>query len=188
MDSAGVIDIDGGQVAPPVRYSRETRWLHWATALLIVAQFALGEVWIRLPRADRAPLVSAHLSLGVLLGAVFVARVAWRVTGGRAIRFASAGAVADRVTHAVHGLLYVMIGVELALGYLARWSGGRPVVAFGVPINSPFGPFDHATHHLLGQAHSWLAWGIIVLATGHGLAAFYHARVLRDGVFRRMWA
>ncbi|MBB2200782.1 cytochrome b [Gluconacetobacter tumulisoli] len=187
MDGAGVIDSDGRQVASPVRYSRETRWLHWATALLILAQFALGEIWIRLPRADRAPLVSLHLSLGVLLAAVFVTRVAWRVTGGRAIRFASAGTMADRAAHAVHGLLYVMIGVELALGYMARWSGGRPVVAFGIPINSPFGPFDHATHHMLGQIHNWLAWAIVVLAVGHGLAALYHARVLRDGLLRRMW-
>ncbi|ACI52280.1 cytochrome B561 [Gluconacetobacter diazotrophicus PA1 5] len=184
MDGMGAID-PGGLNAAPVRYSVETRWLHWGCAVLILAQFVLGELMHRVPRSLHGTLVSFHLSLGVLLAALFVTRIAWRVTGGRAIRFAARG-TADRAAHAVHGVLYVAVGAEIALGYLARWSTGRPVVAFGVPIASPFGAFSQASHRLFGTLHDWLAWGIIILAAGHAAAAVYHARVLRDDVMRRM--
>ncbi|GBQ23901.1 cytochrome B561 [Gluconacetobacter sacchari DSM 12717] len=181
--------MDGmGVGVAPVRYSVETRWLHWSCAWLIGAQFVLGEAMHRVPRALHGPIVSVHLSLGVLLAALFVTRVAWRVTGGRAIRFAAGTGLAGRAAPLVHGGLYLMLGVEIALGYLARWSGGNPVEAFGAVIRSPFGPMSRETHHLFGSAHGWLAWAIIVLAGGHGAAALYHARVARDGVLRRMWA
>lgn len=182
MDGMGV-----SGAAVPVRYSVETRWLHWSCAGLIVVQFVFGELMHRVPRSLHGPIVSVHLSLGVLLAALFVARVVWRVTGGRAIRFPVAGGAAGWAVPVVHGVLYLALGVEIALGYLARWSGGKPVEAFGAVIASPFGPMSQATHHLFGSAHGWLAWAIILLAAIHGAAALYHALVLRDDVLRRMW-
>lgn len=176
-----------GEMAAPVRYSVETRWLHWSCAWLVVAQFGLGEAMHRVPQGMRGPIVSAHLSLGVLLAALFVTRIVWRVTGGRAIRFPAGGGLDARAAGAMHGVLYLLLGTVIALGYLARWSGGRPVTAFGVVIRSPFGPMSQATHHLFGSAHGWLAWAIVILAALHVAAALYHARVLRDGVLRRMW-
>ncbi|WP_323992768.1 cytochrome b/b6 domain-containing protein [Nguyenibacter sp. L1] len=177
--------------AAPVRYGAETRWLHWSCAVLILAQFVLGELMHRVPHAWHGPIVSVHLSLGVLLAALFVARVAWRLTGGRAIRFAAGSARGARLAPLVHGGLYVLLGGVIALGYLACWSAGRPVVAFGVPIASPFAPpfalMSPVAHQRLGSLHGWLAWAIIIAALGHAAAALYHALVLRDGVLRRMW-
>ncbi|MBB2205588.1 cytochrome b [Gluconacetobacter takamatsuzukensis] len=180
--------MDGmGGVVAPVRYSVETRWLHWACAWLVLAQFGLGELMHRVPQALHGPVVSAHLSLGVLLAALFVMRVAWRVTGGRAIRFPARDVASGRAAGAVHVLLYLMLGAEIGLGYLARWSGGRPVTAFGAVIASPFPPMSQATHHLFGSVHGWLAWAIVILVALHVAAVLYHVRIVRDGVFGRMW-
>jgi cytochrome b561 len=186
MDGSGAGDPVGRLTAAPVRYSVETRWLHWGGAVLVAAQFGVGELMHRVPRSLHGPLVSTHLSLGVLLAALFVTRIVWRVTGGRAIRFASDRRRADRAAHAVHGALYGTIGGEIALGYLTRWSAGKPVVAFGVPIASPFGAFPPGAHHVFGTLHDWLAWGIVILVVGHVAAVLYHALVLRDGLLRRM--
>jgi hypothetical protein len=38
----------------------------------------------------------------------------------------------------------------------------------------------------MGVAHEWIAWIIIVLATGHALAALFRHFVLRDDVLWRM--
>lgn len=68
----------------PTRYSWETRWLHWVTAVLVVEQFAVGQLaWHLMDRAAplRAFLVVTHTSLGVLLAAVFVTRMTWAMTG-----------------------------------------------------------------------------------------------------------
>ncbi len=68
----------------PTRYSVETRWLHWLTALMVLVQFALGETWGFLPRGTvvRVGMIMTHTSVGVLLAATFLTRIVWAVTGG----------------------------------------------------------------------------------------------------------
>ncbi|WP_338042956.1 cytochrome b [Novacetimonas pomaceti] len=171
----------------PVRYSVETRWLHWLTAVMVLVQFGLGEGWGFLPRGTppRLWMIAAHTSIGVLLAATFLTRIVWAVTGGRAIRFPVITPL-DHLARLVHWLLYVMLGTEIGLGYMLRWSRGRPVMAFGVPINSPFADMGVAVQRVVGQCHHWLAWGLIVVAGLHALAAIYHAVICRDGVLQRM--
>ncbi|MCE2575354.1 cytochrome b [Komagataeibacter sp. FNDCR2] len=172
----------------PTHYSWETRWLHWITAALVVEQFVVGQIgWHFMARtaALRPFMVVTHTSLGVLLAAVFITRVAWGVTGGRAIRF-PAVTVQDRAARGVHHLLYVLLAAEIALGYMARWSSGHPVIAFGVPINSPFPAMTHETHHFFSWLHHWGAWMLFWVALFHACAGFYHLLFCRDQVFQRM--
>ncbi|CUW48054.1 cytochrome b [Novacetimonas hansenii] len=171
----------------PTRYSVETRWLHWLTALMVLVQFALGETWGFLPRGTvvRVGMIMTHTSVGVLLAATFLTRIVWAVTGGRAIRFPVRN-LSDQVARLVHWLLYVMLGAEIAVGYMLRWSRGRPVMAFGVPINSPFADMGVGVQRIFGQCHYWLAWGLIMVAACHAMAALYHAIICRDGVLQRM--
>ncbi|WNM09279.1 hypothetical protein RI056_04640 [Komagataeibacter nataicola] len=114
----------------------------------MLEQFVVGQVgWHLMARtaAWRPFLVATHTSLGVVLAAVFIIRVAWGLTGGRAIRFPVV-TMQDRVARSVHRLLYMLLGGEIVFGYMARWSTGRPVMAFGVPINSPLPMLMHGTH------------------------------------------
>src|SRR4029079_12082406 len=53
--------------------------LHWLTALLVVVQFALAETWDWFPRETREAMESTHVSLGILLAAVIVTRIVWRL-------------------------------------------------------------------------------------------------------------
>ncbi|NVN36476.1 cytochrome b [Komagataeibacter swingsii] len=172
----------------PQRYSWETRWLHWITAVLVVEQFVVGQVaWHLMDRTApmRAFLAVTHTSLGVLLAAVFVTRIAWGMTGGRAIRFPVI-TFQDRVARSIHRLLYLLLGGEIAFGYMARWTTGRPVIAFGVPINSPFPALMGGTHSFFSSLHHWNAWLLFCLACFHAGAGFYHLLGIRDQVFQRM--
>ena len=173
---------------PPVRYSWETRWLHWLTAVLVIEQFAVGQVgWHLLDHGLplRAFLVVTHTSLGVVLAAVFVTRIAWGMTGGRAIRFPVI-TFQERVARSMHRLLYLLLGGEIIFGYMARWSTGRPVMAFGVPINSPLPMLMHGTHSFFSGLHHWNAWLLFCVALFHGFAGFYHLFIYRDRIFQRM--
>ena len=172
----------------PVRYSWETRWLHWLTAVLVVEQFAVGQVaWHLLDRGLplRAFLAVTHTSLGVVLAAVFVTRIAWGLTGGRAICFPVV-TFQERIARSVHRLLYLLLGGEIVFGYMARWSTGRPVIAFGVPINSPFPVLMRGTHSFFSWLHHWNAWLLFSVACFHAGAGFHHLLVRRDQVFQRM--
>ena len=60
-------------------------WLHWATALLVVVQFAMAEVWDWFAQPTRHAMESIHVSLGMLLAAVIVTRLVWRLLPGRQV-------------------------------------------------------------------------------------------------------
>ena len=71
--------------APSLYYDRRTVVLHWITAALVVALWLLGQTIDWFPKGTpRVFARSTHISLGVALALVLVARVSWRL-GGRAI-------------------------------------------------------------------------------------------------------
>lgn len=159
--------------------------LHWTTALLVVCQFALAELWDFFARPTHHLMITAHMSFGITLTAVIVARIIWRLIPGHQVasteigwvRFASKG---------VHYILYLLLVIEVVLGFTLRWSGGEALSFFGLQIPSPLGHWSRASRHLVGDLHSWIAWTIVIIAFGHALAALYHHYVLRDRVLRRM--
>jgi cytochrome b561 len=65
-------------------------------------------------------------------------------------------------------------------------SGKEAMSFFGLLIPPPFAPFSKPAHELVGDAHNWIGWTIIILAGGHAAAALFHHFVLRDDILRRM--
>jgi cytochrome b561 len=167
------------------RYDGIARSLHWLTALLVLAQFGLAELWSFPERPTRHLMIVTHMSLGILLTLVLAVRIVWRLIPGRQIRAAASG-WAEVASKLVHSLLYVLLAAEAALGFVLRWSGDQAMSFFGLLIPPPFAPFSRPAHHLVGEVHDWIGWTIITLAADHALAALFHHFVLRDGVLRRM--
>jgi cytochrome b561 len=178
---ASLIAAGGGRV----RYDGIAMMLHWLTTLLVLTLFGLAEVWRFVPRPIRHVMIVAHMSCGILLTLVLVVRIAWRLTPNHKVADATAGWV-GLASKAVHYGLYGLLAAEAVLGFLGRWSGTRPLSFIGLPIPSPFTPFSKPAHRLVGGAHDWIAWTIILLAAGHASAALFRHFVLRDEVLWRM--
>ena len=160
--------------------------LHWATALLVVLQFALGETWDWFAKPTRETMQSVHVSFGMLLAALIVARLVWRWIPGHQLSPLEAGWI-KIASKSVHYLLYVLLVAQAATGFAWRWAQGHAVEFFGLfGIPGPYGAVDKATRHLLHDVHGKVGWAIIVLALGHALAALYHHYVLKDRVLGRM--
>ena len=158
--------------------------LHWLTALLVVTQFALAETWDWFSRDTRENLQSVHISLGVLLTIVVVARILWRLGHHRA---PVVSGLVKTASTAVHYLLYVLLVVQAGLGWGWRWAQGHAVGFFGLfDIAGPYGQLQRPTRHLLAQAHDYIGWTIVIIAFGHALAALYHHYGLHDRVLGRM--
>nr|WP_315845607.1 cytochrome b [uncultured Achromobacter sp.] len=170
-------------------YDRGTIVFHWLTAFLVVGLFALAETWSFLPRGTptRRLLQSLHISFGLAFAAVFVLRVIWRLCLGRRLPPASSGWLRVAST-GVHGLLYLLMAVQIALGFLFRWAQGEPFAFFGLFNVPTLIAIDHEQRQFIGGLHDTVAWTIIILALLHALAALFHHYVLRDGVLRRMLA
>jgi cytochrome b561 len=159
--------------------------LHWLTVILVLSQFALAQTWGLAPKPTRHLMIVTHMSFGILLSAVIVVRILWRLSPGHRAPVASAGWL-DRAARAVHYLLYGLLIAEAVLGFVLRWSGNESMSFFGLQIAPPFAPFSKAAHHSVGEAHELVGWAIIVLAALHACAALFHHFVVRDGVLVRM--
>jgi cytochrome b561 len=161
--------------------------LHWLTALLVIVQFALAVTWDYFSHDTRETMQSTHVSLGILLTLVVVARLVWRWSHHRSpivsgwTKIASTG---------VHYLLYVLLVVQAALGWTIGWSAGHPIHFFGIAIPGPIGELSRPLRHEIREIHEKVGWGIVIIAFGHALAALYHHYGLHDRVLGRMlpWA
>jgi cytochrome b561 len=170
----------------PARYDRVAISLHWATAVLVVLQFALSQLWGFFDRPDRHLMIVAHMSFGMILTAVIVARIAWRLTPGHRVAPATTGWLERLAARIVHFVLYVLLACEAVLGFTLRWSGNEAMSFFGLLIPPPFAPFTKPAHHLVETMHAYIGWTIVIVAICHAVAALFHHYVLRDTVLRRM--
>lgn len=160
--------------------------LHWLVALLVLVQFALAETWDWFSRDTRESMQSLHVSFGILFAAVVVARLIWRWIPGHQRSSMEVGWM-RAASKSVHYLLYLLLVVQIGLGFAWRWAQTHPLSFFGLfAIPNPLGVIDKATRHTIADLHDYVAWAIIIIAFGHALAALYHHYVLRDRVLGRM--
>ena len=130
--------------------------LHWLTAALVVIQFTLGQTWDWFSRSTHHLMVVMHMSFGIILTLVIIARLLWRFVFRHHVASLESGWVRIAST-AVHYLLYSLLATEAVLGFLSRWGGERGDELFRVA--------DPVTFHRYGAArgapasrHSQLGW------------------------------
>jgi len=167
-------------------YDGVTIALHWATAFLVFANFILSQVWDWFAKPTKGFLEDTHMSFGVLLTLVILARLVWRWLPGHQVAAVEAGwmRIASKVTHYS---LYAMLVAEAALGFVFRWGAGRPMAFFGTGIPPLIAKMPRPVTRQLREFHEWIGWAIVIVALLHAAAALYHHYVLKDRVLARMW-
>jgi cytochrome b561 len=168
-------------------YSGTAKTLHWLIVGMLIAQFIFA--WT-MPNIGRntpvTTLISLHFTFGILILAVAIVRLTWRVTHGEPAPEDGLPLWQVQSARAVHWLLYLLLFVLPILGWInASWRG-MPIVMFGLEL-----PRLVATRApgfgWTGNVHSLLANYVLLTLVGlHVLAALYHYFIRRDGVLRRM--
>ena len=171
--------------ASSLHYDRRTIVLHWLTAALVVSLWALGQTIDWFPKGTpRVFARSTHISLGVALALVLVARINWR-TGGRAIHLPPAGSTwLDRVATVTHWVLYGLLVATVALGIANTWVRGDTI--FNLFKIHAVDPNNKGLKETVEEWHALAANTLLVVAAFHAAAALVHHFVWRDGVLRRM--
>lgn len=171
------------------RYTRVAIGLHWAIALLIIVNLAIGLFADSLFKG----MIPAHKSIGMLVLALSLARLLWRLTHRPPPLPATVKPWEKGLAHAVHGLFYaLMILIPLSGWVFTSASPKRyPLDFFGLfPL--PMFPVaqDKATSDLVAERHEQLAWAMIGLLVLHLAAVLKHRFLDRDGTMERMlpWA
>ena len=180
---------------PPdaARYTRVAVVFHWLIAALIIGELAGGKIMTAMgPTTLKFELYQWHKSFGLLILALSLARLLWRL-GHRPPPLPATMARWERLaSHATHTAFYVfMIGVPL-LGWAmvsasnaGAPSGGVPTLLFGV-VPVPDLPVTADWAKGTNRAHAALATAFGLLIVVHVAAALRHHFVLRDTVLMRM--
>ena len=168
------------------RYTRTAVVLHWAIALIIVAQFAWGWLMQEIPKSPpglRADAFNLHKSIGLWLLALMLFRLGWRSAHPppplpRLQRW-QAG-----LAKAVHAALYAALIVMPLAGYLGSVWSGYSVKWFGITLPAWGGKMP-ALKEAMSAVHLAASWTLLGLVGLH-LAGVAHHALRRDGIVARM--
>lgn len=165
------------------RYSAGAILLHWAIALALAFQLALG---FAMPKDERGfELFQLHKSVGITILLLTLVRLAWRLTHRPPPPVE--GGFQGFLAKAVHTLLYVfMVGAPLTGWALVSTSEIRiPTVLWGA-IPWPHLPLPAGLGETAEEVHELLAWIGVSLIVLHVAGALRHQLWLKDGLLRRM--
>ena len=170
------------------RYGLVSVLLHWLVAIAVFGLFALGWWMMDLdyysPWRQTAPFI--HKSLGIVLFAVMLLRLLWRLLTPAPLPIASHSQTTRRLAHLGHSALYIGLFVLMISGYLISTADGRAIEVFGlfsVPALISGLPNQE---DLAGKVHEYLAWALVIFALLHGAAALKHHFIDRDATLVRM--
>jgi cytochrome b561 len=170
-----------------VRYDGVAIALHWVMAVLLVGDFAWGWWMQQIPKSPpgvRADAFNLHKSFGLLLLALAVLRLGWRLFH-RPPPPAAMPRWQWRVATANHGLMYATLILLPLAGYLGSVASGYPVKVFGFVLPA-WGAKDDAIKAAMSAVHLGLSWVLAAAVSLHVAASVKHVVVDRDGLLQRM--
>ncbi|WP_088287336.1 cytochrome b [Ideonella sp. A 288] len=169
------------------RYHLATVSLHWLMLALFVGVYASIELRVLFEKgtAARDAMKNLHFTLGLLMFALVLVRIAMRIRHPAPAALASIAPWQGVAAKLGHLALYaLMIGMPLA-GWLLLSAAGKPIPFFGLELpallakNKELADQIKQVHEFVGTAGYWLIGG-------HAAAALFHHYILRDATLQRM--
>ena len=162
--------------------------MHWLVAVAVFSLFGLGLWMVGLDYYSSwyrtAP--DLHKSIGILLFVLMLARVVWRLVSPPPPAPDSHGALTRLASRAGHAFLYLALFGVMLSGYLISTADGVGIPVFGL-FEVPALVSDLPNQaDVAGEIHFYLAWGLVIFAGLHGLAALKHHFIDRDATLKRM--
>ena len=169
------------------RYTPISQLFHWTVVLLIVGLLVTDSLREAAPKPSdlRTEWLNLHMSIGILLFLVVIARILWtRLTPQPApVPGARWTQVAALVAHGLLNLATLLIPI---FGYLRVASKGRTADFFGLQLPSLTGdlPWLNDWMHVFhGEPMEVALYALITL---HVVAALWHQWIKQDGTLTRM--
>ena len=163
------------------------KFFHWSVALLILVQVALGfaaALWRLSPL--KLELFVWHKSTGMLILALMLARLAWRLANRSPALPPQTPAWERRAAHASHVALYVLAVALPLSGWVINSAAGVPFSVFWLlPLPAIAAPDEHV-EALAKLVHFSLLVALCLVLAIHIGAALRHHLIKRDDVLLRM--
>jgi cytochrome b561 len=168
-------------------YTSGAKILHWLIVALLIAQFTFAWTMPHIGRNTRiTTLISLHFNFGVVILAVALARLLWRLGHGEPEPETGIPPWQITTARVVHWSLYSLLLVVPVLGWINAFWRNMPVVLFGLELpklvttRAPGWQWTGDVHGLLAN------YAMLTLVGLHVLAGLYHYFIRRDRVLQRM--
>ena len=162
--------------------------LHWLVALTVFGLFGLG-LWMTgldYYHAWYQQGPDLHRSIGAVLFAVLLVRVAWRAANSNPETLPNHRRWEVGLAHTVHLLLYLLLFALVTSGYLISTADGRAIEVFG-SLQIPAYPLGIENQEdIAGAVHWYLALTLMTLVGLHAAGAVKHHFIDRDETLKRM--
>jgi cytochrome b561 len=171
---------------PNSSYGLTAKVFHWAVVVLLAVQLPIGWLMPDIRRGmSPGTTMSLHISIGISILLLIVARFTWRLTHPVALE--SYLPVWQRVSSEVlHWLLYLAVLATTLTGWLFESTRGWTIHLYGAVPLPRLVEEGSSIGQAIGGWHSTAVWVLITLIALHVLAALVHLLVFRDRVMYRM--
>ncbi len=164
-----------------------SKTLHWVIVVLFLAM-----AWIGLTMGDmrngpdKVATYALHKSIGITILVLMLLRLAWRLYAGAPDPVPGTPRWQERIATLTHWALYALLIAMPISGWVMNSAAGFPLQWFGLFNLPAIAGKDHNLHELAEGVHEQLFWILVVVATLHAAAAFYHHLFQRDATLTRM--
>ena len=168
------------------RYTATAVVLHWVIAALLIAEFAHGWWMQGIPKEPpgiRADAFNMHKSFGLVLLALALLRLGWRLAH-RPPPFPPMPRWQAIAARANHVLLYAMMLAMPLSGYFGSVFSGYPIKWFGMALPAWSGG-DPVLKESMSAVHLATSWILLVSLCLHVTGTVKHA-LAGDAVMARM--
>jgi cytochrome b561 len=168
-----------------LRWSPVHQIFHWGIAALIATQLVIGLFFLEFKDNQEPPLLPLHVSLGVLIGLLMIARLIWRLRNPVLPLPDALSSAQKRLARATHGALYALVITQFVVGYFLEDTFGSRVHLFGLNLPVIVGEVK-GWPKVFGIIHAWIGYSILAVLALHIAGALAHEFWFRDNVLRRM--
>lgn len=171
----------------PKNWDPGLQTLHWLMATLIPTAWVLAVLREDMPRDIAGRMMFFHKSIGVLVFALLVVRVVWRLTHAAPEPEKTPWEPLGRyLSSAGHGLLYLLMFAVPLGGIVMSIVGGRPVPFFGLfEITASVAP-NRALAKSIAEVHEFAGQLLLIVAFAHAVVGILHHVVLKDRTLLKM--
>jgi cytochrome b561 len=173
-------------MSPSERYTRTAIALHWLIAALVLVEFAHGWWMQEIPKQPpglRADAFNLHKSAGLVVLALMLIRLGWRIAH-RPPALPPMLKWQALLAKANHVLLYTMVIAMPLSGYLGSVFSGYPIKWFGVTLPA-WGWADPTIKDWMSVVHLTTSWILLVSLCLHITGTIKHT-LAGDRVMARM--
>lgn len=167
-------------------YGAIAKALHWVIALLVIGLLVAGLVMTNMPYGpEKLQIYATHKTVGLTVLILAVLRLLWRFASIPPDALESHAGWERKLAGAAHLYLYfAMLALPLT-GWLMSNASEYPVPFFGLNVPVLMGK-DETLAGLFGQAHMWIAYGLMGVIALHIAGALKHHILDKDSTLKRM--